>query len=62
LTTLFGVEIIYCGIEERDLEENDRGLMEIISRNLLGDSEETHEKPVRIACVPAEMSTEPMQN
>jgi hypothetical protein len=45
------------------LEESDRGIIEVFSRHLLGETAENHKKiSVRIACVPAEIRTEHIPN
>jgi hypothetical protein len=46
-----------------NLEESGRGLTELLSRHMLGGSEETHEKTSnRVAIVPAEIRTDLLPN
>jgi hypothetical protein len=46
----------------KDSEESSAGFIEILSLNLSEGTEENHEKPVRIAGVPAEIRTDHIPN
>lgn len=47
---------------EKNLERNGRRLIEVLPRNLFGESEKIHETPVRIITVASEIRIERLPN